>query len=103
MRIAHLALPRSLGYVGTQPQPQQMSSTTAAFVLGGMGLLFFGIIALQFYKASKGIVDPVIYAGDGWGHHHDHGGLTLQFGRNARSRRSRRRHARRRGYRRSRR
>ena len=100
---------RALGVVPTAQYPQyqqpsnQLSGTQAALLLGGIGVFMAAVIALQFYRASKGLEDTYVVRDD-WGghHHHDHGGLSISFGRNARrGRRSRRRS--RRSHRRSRR
>ena len=82
-----------------QPPPTKLSGTQTALVFGGLGVFAVAIIALQFYKASKGITDTFVVSDD---HHHDHHsdhrpGLTFAFNRRSRKGRRHRGRARRNG------
>jgi hypothetical protein len=59
----------------TTTSSQPASPVTTALIFGGVGLLFTGFLALQFYKASKGIQDTYIVRD-----HHGHGhGPSIHF------------------------
>lgn len=83
-----------LGF-GQEGETHQPPSTAAYVIMGGIGLVVAGALALSFYRAYKGLPEPgVVYGFHGHhGHgHHGHPGLSVSFASNKkrRGRRTRR-------------